>query len=162
MEQIVTIASISTPQPGKKQGAVYDTAGNRWGVWADKLQNYNVGSTYKLMKITENNFQGKTYKTVGECELVGGAVMKTNGSVSTVKAPPTTSGDFDVIRRRDIWICGLMNNLFGNTAYLSEGIIPKEEDLIRTVNSLKRVWEATLGPNARNADLNDELPDFAK
>jgi len=45
--ETITVAKVEQPAPGRKQGTVHDTKGARWKVWADKLANYNVGSTYR-------------------------------------------------------------------------------------------------------------------
>ena len=59
----ITVAKVEPPAPNRKQGTIHDTKGARWKVWADKIPNYAVGSTYEITFKT-NQFNNQTFNVI--------------------------------------------------------------------------------------------------
>jgi hypothetical protein len=78
--KIVTISFVNQPkQPGGKKGTIKTKDNEIYGVWADKLANFQPGKTYEI-KFEESEYNGKTYRTV------------TNWTEKTAEQPPAGNG----------------------------------------------------------------------
>lgn len=153
MVQII-VASIEQPKPGKKQGAVIDSTGKRWGVWADKLANFQQSTTYDIA-FDSNEFQGRTYYVIKTAIPVGGTGNGSKPLPSTSTQSPAYSENQ---RRMDIFVSVLINNS------KLDFVTAPENELVDVINKFKRIWNKVYGPKPdpissgiRNNDLNDEL-----
>lgn len=167
---VMTVTNIEWPQLGKKQGRITDSTGKQWGVWADKINHYQLNQTYEVTFDT-NEFKGKTYYVLKTATPVNGSRPPMNGGgapsnptrVVVDNSKPFPSDDS---RRMDIYICGGLNNMMANP-----NIKPLEltaGDIANLTTKLKQAWKLTLGPQAQEANpagstnefYNDAIPDF--
>jgi len=157
----ITVASIEWPKEGKKQGAIIDSTGKRWGVWADKVGTFQQFGTYEITYKT-NEFRGTTYYTLDTATLVAGNGVQPPRPTPTVINMPPRSDSADNQRRMDIFVCGAFNNIMANP-----NTKPQEwtsEGMAGMIKTLKTVWLRTLGPqpdpisSTRNNDMNDDIP----
>lgn len=186
MTQQIVIREIVAPRPGGKQYSLIDSGGQRWGVYADHVQDYTVGGIYNVVRAKESTFNGKIYVTLEEAEFVGmdggqqtqyqrptqaapqlpRQAPPARGYSRTVQRAPTpaqrgqASSAFDDSRRMDIFVCGAINNVLSNP-----NVIPNELTtpmLIEMISKLSTAWRQTLGRGAafQNSDMNDEIPEF--
>lgn len=164
MEQIITVARIQPPAPGKKQAAIYDQSDQRWGVFPDDLNGFVVGGTYRIWDWQSNMFNGRQYKTIksGNYEYQGmGGVLPPQSNANTSAAPRSggpaprpsaPSGGFDdVTRRRDIFVCGALNNTMANPNVNPLDLQGK--DLVALVWKLRKTFDYALGPGAQDPNI---------
>ena len=179
---VITVAEIISPQPGKKQYSVIDMGGQRFGVFADHIGEYAIGCQYRIDKVKNSDFKGKTYYTLEESTYVGGGVAdgpaptpppqqraappRAAPPVSAVQPvrqpawvpqPPVHVGNAaDDARRMDIFVCGGLNNILSNPNVIPDNL--QVADVIRFTNMLRAAWRNTmLAPNSRG-EMNDEIP----
>lgn len=161
---VITVADINQPAPGKKQGKVIDTTGKTWQVWADKLYLYAPGQSYNITYKT-TNFNGKDYYTIDQSAPAGSAAIAppprgttpTQRAAAVVPPIPTVSDyqEAERIKRRDIFVQGILNNSAQNQDFVSM----QTEELIGFTEKLMIVWFNTLGKKPQTAsDMNDEIP----
>ncbi len=155
MDIRITVADVMYPAPGKKQGQLVDQTGKKWYVWADKLHNYQKGSSYMVQKYKTSEFRGQTYYTIEEANPVGAGPGMTRPVPETpIKLAMAPS---DNERRMDIFICGAFNNIMANPNV--NPAMLEAADMINLVKRLKTTWLTALGsPPRPGSDLNDELP----
>lgn len=53
----VTVAYVNPPKEGKRKGSIKDSAGVYYGVWTDKLSNFEPGETYEIDYRENNGFR---------------------------------------------------------------------------------------------------------
>lgn len=167
MSEIITVANVEGPAPGKKQGRVTDTQGRKWQIWGDKLHDYSIGVTYEVTKVKSNYFNGQQYVTIMESHPVGGSsggpigqpVARSNTSGSTITIPlPESNKD------EQIFVCGALNNTLANPNInpMSLGV----QDLVGLVNAYRDTWRNTFGrkpatvakPQSAGDDMEDSVP----
>lgn len=162
MEQIITVARIQPAAPGKKTAAIYDTTDQRWGVYPNDLSSFAVGGTYKVWDWDNYSFQNKPYRTIksGNYEYQGmGNVLPPQprqGAAPSVSAPAhrnsgSTGGFDDVTRRRDIFVCGALNNTLANPNV--NPLTLQGKDLVALVWKLRKTFDYTLGPAAQDPSI---------
>ena len=74
----VTVKFVNQPREGKKKGNIKTADGQQYGVWADKLSQFQPGKTYEIEYESEE-WQGKTYHNVKKFKEVAG---QTNASAA--------------------------------------------------------------------------------
>lgn len=168
---LITVAEIKYPEPGKKQGAIYDTAGNRWGVWADKLENYAIGQSYSISEYDTYDFKGKSYHTIKKASRVAsaGAPQPSYAPVRQAppqfvpqaapqampQQPPVPTPDYQAIKDIHIFVCGAINNTLSNPNVNPLSL--ELTDLIALMNKYQTAYRNTLGKRHHDHDLNDEI-----
>ncbi len=174
----ITVAEIVAVPPGRKQGKIIGTDGSRWQVWDKQISEFHIGGAYKILSHKEGEFTPPggspiLMKTIGDFQYIGAPTQAQQRAIganqaNTPNAPANSGVDYETIRRRDIFVCGAINNILSNSEY---GVIT-EAELAAIVIMLKRVWENTLGPNAKsmappvrqneqndeNNDMSDSIP----
>lgn len=158
---IITVAGLEWPKPGKKTGAVIDQSGKKWVVYADKIGQFQQFQTYDIVSKTIS-FNGRTFDTI-ESATTGSTGGQSPQPTPTPNRPQGQSYvSNDEQRRMDIFVCGAFNNLMANPSV--NPVELSEADMANCINSLKKVWKATLGPkpdpisSSTNPDMNDEIP----
>ena len=157
---IITVAGVTPPGPGKKQGHVHDTDGNKWNVWADKIPNYRMGVSYEI-KYEENEFNGKTFSVIKTANPANAAPVTPSGHRAPAQPKPSDGWPGPIPHQIDpkaetIFVCGLCNNAMANA-----NVNPFEvtlTELIAFVDKARSAWRNTLGKAQRADDLNDEIP----
>lgn len=168
-EQIITVASIAWPQPGKKQGAVFDTNNQRWGVFPNDLGSFTQGATYKVWDWQVSMFNGKEYRTIKSenFQFMGGGSaaaqqqpqQRLNGQTRSTPLHQQTgslSSGLDLERRRDIFVCGAFNNIMSNPG--NAGLHDDGQAMTKLVWRLRKVWDYSLGPHARDPSFTSGPP----
>jgi len=161
MQATITVAGISPPGQGKKQGHVIDTQGDKWNVWGDKLHNYQMGVTYEIT-YDPSEFNGAKFNVVKTAKPLaatsggggGGGIPYTTSAPRRVEVPqslpqPTAKDEM-------IFVCGVVNNAMSNT-----NINPFEitlTELIAMVDKARSAWRNTLGKSQKANDMDDEIP----
>lgn len=160
----ITVADITPPEIGKKQGKITDTEGNRWNCWADKLQNYRMGVTYDIVYET-NEFNNKQYNVIKTANPSNAAPRVAAPKSSDDwpgpaprQAPPSSQQVAPNAKDEMIFVCGIVNNAMANTN-INPFIITLTE-LIAMVDKARSAWRNTLGKAQNAGDINDEIPDF--
>jgi len=161
----ITVASVEWPKEGKKQGAVIDSTGKRWGVWADKLGAFQQFATYEITFKT-NEFKGTIYYTIDAAMLVGSNMVRpSTAPPPRMEAPTPSRADYDDNQRRmDIFVCGGFNNIMANPNVNPQALTV--DQMSAMAEMLKRTWKRILGPEAQptlargslDNDLNDTIP----
>lgn len=169
MEEIITVVRIQPPAPGKKQAAIYDANDQRWGLYPDDLSSFTVGGQYKVWDWQTNNFQGRSYRTIKSGNYMylgmGGVVppqaQARQAGPQRTYAPqqraPFPAGADDVVRRRDIFVCGALNNLLSNPSLpikVDGDGLPDGKTLVTLIWRLRRVFDYTLGPGASDPSVS--------
>lgn len=140
----ITVAGITPPAVGKKQGKVIDTVGRSWNVWGDKLANYQMGKTYDITyEVNEFNDAKfnviKTLKPVMEASGLSGPGMQQPAQAAVQRPIGTQTTQKDEM----IFVCGIINNAVAN-----QNINPFEltaTELITMVEKARQVWRNTFG-----------------
>lgn len=174
MNQQIVVREIVSPKPGGKQYSVIDTAGQRWGVFADDIGNYTVGGVYNIINSTSSVFKGQTYITLKEAEFVrmDGTPPATAPQPTRSPAPPqqfrnpapaarpvaqpVAVSQSEAERSLQIFVCGAVNNMLSNPNINPLDL--KAMDLIGFINNCTTAYRNTLGRSPRNDDMNDEIP----
>jgi hypothetical protein len=172
MSEIITVAGVTYPAAGKKQGKIQDTQGRSWQVWADKMGQFQAGQSYEILTSKTTTFNGAVYVTVGEFRaLTPGAGMAQPSFPPPMPAtPPVAQQPFypaaspppmpapqqavaapisEHVRRMDIFVCGAVNNALANQNVNPLSVNP--EIMMQFITMMKEVWKKTLGPNAGQA-----------
>lgn len=79
MQATVTVKFVNQPKDGKKKGSIKTMDGQTYGVWADKLNQFQQGKTYELEYESEE-WQGKTYLNAKKWKEVAGQTNATAAS----------------------------------------------------------------------------------
>jgi hypothetical protein len=160
--EIITVAHIEQPAPGRKQGTLIDTQGNKWKVWPDKLANYAPGNTYDIT-YKVNNFKGF------ESKVIENSVLKAAGPLlegPQVKAPSTWLPPAPTNYTKDemIFVCGIVNHAVG------AGLTVSKANILGVTNAMREVWAETFAKapvkirskveSGVDPDFNDSIPDF--
>jgi hypothetical protein len=163
MSEIITVAGVTHPAAGKKQGKIQDTQGRQWQVWADKISQFNAGQSYEILTSKTTQFNGATYVTIGEFREAAPPAYSAPPP-QQVRAPfyqpallpPMPAPQQAVaapisehLRRMDIFICGAVNNALANQNVNPLAVNP--EIMMQFITMMKEVWKKTLGPNAGQA-----------
>lgn len=152
---VITVAGITPPAVGKKQGDVIDTQGNKWKVWGDKLHLYQMGATYNINYDT-NEFKGQNFnvvKAVSPASTPSAPYVPQHGISGPAPTQPAAQGQQYTAKDKLIYICGLMNYSVGNSA-----VNPFEITLIELKaqqDKYEQLWRATFG---KRNDMDDEIP----
>ena len=157
---LITVAEIKHPEPGKKQGSIFDTAGNRWGVWADKLSNYVIGQSYTISEYETYEFKGKSYQTIKRASRAVPSASQAAPPVYTAsQSAPKQNGvsgpDYQAIKDLHIFVCGAINNTLSNPTVNPLSL--ELTDLIALMNKYQTAYRNTLGKRHHDHDLNDEI-----
>ncbi len=159
MEQIITVARVQPPAPGKKQYAVYDTNDKRWGLHNDDASAFAPGATYKIWDWQSSMFNGKQYDTIksGNYQQMGGAAPAPRGGFTPAPQGAAPQRQYvapdDVTRRRDIFVCGALNNILGNSS-TDPKLKDNGQELTRLVWRLRKVFDYGLGPAAQDPSFS--------
>lgn len=150
----ITVAGITPPAPGKKQGKIIDVAGAKWNVWGDKIQNYRIGVTYDII-YTPEEFNNVAFNLIKTAEPAGHGAAQAAAPILRV----TEVGSM-VERAKDqhIFVCGALNNALSNSNINPFEMQPTE--IATFVRNLQQVWKQTLGSQkARTEDqMSDSIP----
>ncbi len=154
MQTIITVAGITPPGVGKKQGHIIDSEGNKWNVWGDKLQNYRMGVTYDII-YEENEFNGKTFNVI-KTAVPSNAQPVQPQRQAPQAAPPQVHGFSP--KDEMIFVCGALNNAMANPN--SDPFRVQTTELITFINLLRTAWRNTLGkpPSQVGVEMDDEIP----
>ena len=137
----ITVKWVNQPKPGKKKGSIKTADDQIFGVWADKLGNFQQNGIYDIEYDTED-WNGQTYKTIKSAALKGQASRPMGRGPM---APRETSMK-DAER---MFVCSLIN------AAIQAGKVEFTGASLETaVNGLRRVWANTFGA----AEVPSERP----
>ena len=133
--KIVTVSFVNQPkQAGGKKGTIKTKDNEIYGVWADKLANFQQGKTYEI-KYEESEYNGKQYKTVTNWieqtapPAGNGAGSQTNGNGSAYTA-----------KDEQIFVCGALNN-----ALAAGRVEATTVAMMAFVNAARETWRGTFG-----------------
>lgn len=87
----IEVAYINAPGEGKKQATIKSKDGKVFGIWADKIQDYEAGKTYEI-EFTSRDWQGKQYHTIKSATLVNGANGNSGAAPAVVNDPSKDRG----------------------------------------------------------------------
>ena len=85
--ETIKVAYVNEPQAGKKQGTIKTEDGRYFGVYPDKLNQFQVGNTYEI-EYSSRQWNGKTLHSV-----TGVKSSSTSQSTNGNGAQAPTSGD---------------------------------------------------------------------
>lgn len=156
IEQI-TVAYVNPPKDGAKKGSVKDMHGRYFGVWPDKLAQYEKGQTYEVEYDTQE-YNGKTYRHIKR--IVSGAASG-GGTRPAMRAATSDSKSVEMA------VMGIIGRAFHGT-----GMVPDEASLTAMVRTVRLAWENGFKdipkpslpnpyedmPADENEQLNDEIP----
>lgn len=154
MAVVITVAGITPPAPGKKQGKIHDTTGKSWNVWGDKLHNYAIGMSYNITYDT-NEFNGAQFNVIKTAVVA--AEQPPQAQMAKPQMQPQQYGLAPTAKDEQIFVCGALNNAMAN-----QNINPMMltgPDIIGLVEKFRMAWRNTLGKvQQNNSDMNDEIP----
>lgn len=160
-QAVITVAGITPPGPGKKQGKITDTNGGKWNAWGDKLANYRMGVSYEIV-YEEDEYEGHPFRTIKTANPTNAAPAPQPAVHGQYAAPPaqvigSTEPSFT---KKDemIFVCGALNNALSNP-----NVVPFQMTVIEIatfVKLLRQVWRGTLGATQQQVrdDMNDSVP----
>lgn len=159
----ITVAGILPPGPGKKQGHVHDTEGNKWNVWHDKIQNFRMGVTYDIT-YEQSEFNGAHFNVIKTANPSNGAPQPrqqqaappNDGWPGPAPRAPTPMAQQPSVKDEMIFVCGVINNAMSNPNVdpFAVGAV----EFVAMVNKARQVWRNTLGKSQAVGDMNDEIP----
>lgn len=160
MTETITVAKIDQPAPGRKQGTIHDTNGGRWKAWGDKLQNYQIGSTYTITYKT-NSFNGTQFNVIENAVLaLQGSPQQVTKAADLGRAITAT----DDKRSEDIAVLALVK------PWIEKIPVGDTEALVHAIRVCRVAWRnsAVMKPlpsriesGPQNAeDFGDQIPDF--
>lgn len=148
----ITVAGITPPAAGRKQGKIIDADGNKWNVWGDKLQNYRMGVTYNITYDVQE-FNNVPFNIIKTAEPAGQGASQPRQVSQPQSGGPIPA--FDKAKDEHIFVCGALNNALSNT-----NINPMElqvTDIATFVQKLQQAWKQTLGaPRVSSAPRSEE------
>ena len=168
-EATITIVNIQEPAQGKKMFTAFDSRGEKWQVWPDKVNLYAPGGTYTI-EYQSSVFKGTTYNTISKLVSSQGGAAQARppapqrgfAGPSPISAPgslpayighrPPPVDD----RGEDIFVCGAINNMLSNPQV--NPLVINEEELKGMVLTLRRVWAATKRGQRGRDDMDDSIP----
>lgn len=154
LQSQITVAGITPPAIGKKQGKIIDSLGNSWNVWGDKLHLYAMGQTYNIT-YEVNEFNNKQFNVIKTVSPASGQPQPQRAVAQPPAQPQPPVGIQLSAKDEMIFVCGIMNNSVGNS-----NVNPFElttAELIGMMQKAQQVWRNTMGKQARG-DMDDEIP----
>lgn len=150
---VITVAGITPPGVGKKQGKVSDTTGGVWNVWGDKLHLYRMGVSYDIT-YEDGEFNGRHFKTIKTANPTNAAPAQATPQPQQHTAPPPSNQNKDEM----IFVCGALNNALSNPNAMPFELTAIE--LATFVKKIRQVWRATIGNSQQSSDddMNDSVP----
>jgi hypothetical protein len=140
MQESIVVQYVNQPKPGKKKGSIKSTAGKTYGVWPDKLDQFQPGGSYTV-EVEENQYNGQTY--YGVKRIIG---APSNGNATPAPSPaPYTGRQTDEATAERIYVCGIVNAAVPTLAAagdLRTGV------LIEITNTAREAWRQTFGGRA--------------
>jgi hypothetical protein len=156
----ITVAFVNPPKtPGSKKGSIKGEDGVYYGVWADKLYQFQKGGRYSIEYDTETDSQNRQWNTVKRVITNGTGQSPLPGQAAATR-PGTTHGQ--PARAEEMFVMGLMNR-----SYQGTGIVPLEDVAYEQILGLRAAWNramnAPLGPTSRPQPIqpdeaSDEIP----
>jgi hypothetical protein len=154
--ETITVAIVEHPAAGRKQGTVHDTKGNRWKVWADKIPNYALGSTYEVNYKT-NHFNGQTFNVIETAKKIAGATPQ------EATAAAATYNASDEKRSEQIAVLAIVKE------WVPQITVGDTAGLVHAIRVVREAWKQAYakplpskiesGPHPV-AEFNDEIPGF--
>lgn len=133
----VTVKYVNHPKPGQKKGTIKAADGRIFGVWPDKLNQFQQNGTYEIDYDVEE-WNGKTYMTV-----------KVVRPVNQQQAQPGHNsggngggGSAYTAKDEQIFVCGALNN-----AIAARAVEPTTVSMMAFVNAARETWRGTFGQN---------------
>ncbi len=147
---------VNPPQEGKKNGTIKTPEGVYYGIPSNWVAQFTQGASYDV-EYKENDFKGKTYKTITKFAMSQAAPAQASGG---------TGGTYRETSQTDaerMFTCSLLN------AFIQSGKVDLSvEDLAGATETLRDVWRLTFGkdgaakkPNAKPSlqeSIGDEIP----
>lgn len=130
----VTVAFVNPPKGTAKKGTIKGKDGAIYGVWADKLNQFQPGKTYQIEYET-SEYQGKNYTTVKKW-----TEAQAQQSAPAANGNGGGNGHSNPAKDEMIFVCGALNNV------LSAGQIkPSQVEMTAFVNAARATWRETFG-----------------
>lgn len=142
----ITVAFVNQPREGGKKGTVKDMHGRYFGVWPDKLDQYEKGGTYEVEYDT-TEYQGKTYRNIKRIVSGGGRTPSRAGGGSSAPA----GADNKAV---EMAVMGLMGRCYQGT-----GSLPPKDVLEVEMRNIKDAFEAAFSPVVLPNPFEDGPPD---
>jgi hypothetical protein len=152
----ITAKYVNPPQEGKKNGTIKTPEGVYYGLPANWVNQFTQGASYDV-EYKENDFKGKTYKTITKFAMSQAAPAQTNSGAASGKYGAT-----DDKTAERIFCCGALN-----AAIHSGKVELRTESLAGLTNILRDVWALTFGAAPRasaptrqplNEEIGDDVP----
>lgn len=126
----ITVAFVNPPKtPSSKKGSIKGDDGVYYGVWADKLPQFQKGGRYSIEYDTERDNQGRDWNTVKRIITNG------TGGQTAVGRP----GGAQPARAEEMFVMGLMNR-----SYQGTGIVPVEDQAYEQILGLRSAWNRAM------------------
>jgi hypothetical protein len=137
----VKVQYVNMPKEGKKKGSIRDSEGDYYGVWADKLHDFQAGETYEITFRENNGYRDVVAVKRAPAPKV--AEEKPYTVVKTADPRPAANGYYRPTSPRDaerMFVCSILN------AFIQTGRIENDGPaLSHAVNTLRAVWGETFG-----------------
>lgn len=153
----VTVQYVNPPKPGKKSGTIKSIDGQMFGVWPDKLGDFEPGETYEI-DFTEKAVGGITYRDVKAVRPAATRTSQRRQAATAASPPPAQTNGHAApqhggsggqyyrptapVDAERMWTCGLLQ------AFIKTGRLDLNEDMLtQATNILRSTWQATFGAN---------------
>lgn len=151
----ITVAGITPPAPGKKQGKITDTSNGVWNVWGDKLPSYRMGVTYNIT-YEDSEFNGHKFYLIKTAEPAG---QGASAPMPRVDMPSPAAPVFPTKKDEMIFICGAFNNLMQGPGAWER----TTAEMAAKTNELKEVFRLTFAAKRAQQshpshEMDDEIP----
>ncbi len=138
----ITVAEVTSPPPGKKMWAVYDTTGKKWLAWQDKAALMQRGASYVLTKIKTSEFKGNTLYTIEDFQMLQAAPPP--GAPAPQQATqaqnPAPAQSLPPTQNEHIWVQGILQR-----AVQAGAVVFNESALTEASAMLRRVHQTVWG-----------------
>lgn len=133
----LTVKYVNPPKPGKNRGSIKDTDDVIYGVFGDKLHQFEAGKTYDI-DYTEQDVNGVTYRTVKSVTPLSSGAPKSSAST-----PSSGGGSYRETSARDaerMFVCSILN-----AAIQGQQVEFNRQRVGAAVAMLRGVWQETFG-----------------
>ncbi len=158
-QAVITVAGITPPAMGKKQGHIIDTVGGKWNVWGDKLHNYRMGVSYNIT-YDENEFNGVKFFVIKNADPAGAAAQAGQATQPSA-SPAAVSQSIPSEKDRQIWVNSLLGRCLNNPN--TDPFNLERDKIAEKAKLFYDLYDYLFGPKPRvgqqpRDDMNDQIP----
>lgn len=163
---VVTVQSVTQPQPGKKRGRIQASNGQLFQADPAFLSQVALGRNYDLT-YEEQSFNNTTFRVVKGIVATAGPATTTPSHPTPMAAGGGRYSGTDLATAERIFVCGALNAMLSNPNVTPVNM--SQTEIMHLVANLRGAWASTFGkpagvpspsPTPVGDIIDDEIPDF--